>query len=137
MNRSKLIGAFLMAAAALIVSPRPSAAQGAGPVCSASDAQCKANGAVEEGAPRWYSILRERTDAFCEFYMQKKADAALKGSPFTMPSPNNRFEVRVDGGHSYVYTDAEVQTLLRHCENYMNLLRKQWEADHPGQKAPY
>ena len=143
MTAPTLKRAFLLAAtAAVIMFPRPSFAQdagAAGPVCSAADARCVGPDKLQADldVPRWYVILRERVEAFCDFYLQAQADAKYKGAPFNMPSAGAPFYVYSDPNHRYVYSPDEVQALLKHCGAYANMLRKHWEDTHPGQKAPY
>ena len=121
MNRT-FVGVLVSVAVAAVFSSfsGPSAAQSAA-----------SSTGPAEGSTRWYSILRERTDAFCDYYFEQQAKS--KGTPVAKSS-SNRFQIP---GQMYVYTDAEVQALLKYCPSHLDHARKQWEADHPGQKAPF
>ena len=93
----KLVFAILCAAAIALALPHPSHAQ-----------------AVKGMTLDQYLLMQERVDAFCSYY----AD----GKPF--PSAGQGLRLPTGGGLYYVFSQTEVQALIKHCRTLMALMAK-------------
>lgn len=114
-----------------IAAPRLSSGQAA----PGSEAQCSSAPArgpecypehhdYSDSAPLWYTVLLERTDAFCNFYF----DSVINKRPFPSPS---QFRIPGFGNKQYVYSPSEVQALIKYCGAYYRSAKKLWEESHP------
>ena len=93
----QLMLALLCAAATALALPHPAHAQ-----------------AVKGMTLDQYMLMQERVDAFCSYY----AD----GKPF--PSAGAGLRIPTGGGLYYVYSQTEVQALIKHCRILMQLMQK-------------
>ena len=98
----RLVLALLCAATALAL-PRPSRAQ-----------------AVTGMTLDQYMLMQERVDAFCNFYIEQ-----VNGNQ-PWPSASAGVRIRAVPGTTleYVYSPTEVQALIKHCRNLIQLLEK-------------
>ena len=99
----RLLFALLCAATAALAAPRPSHAQ-----------------AVTGMTLDQYLLMQERVDAFCSFY----ADQVNGGKPWPTASASIQIPTYPGSSLRYVYSPTEVQALMRHCKNLMDLMRK-------------
>jgi hypothetical protein len=107
--KSRQLTGFLMVALVVIVAV---ARLAGGQDSSAAQQQ-------NEAAVNAYRLLSERTDAFCQFYMEQ----VKNNKP--VPAASNNFKVPGAGrGMFYVYTAAEVQALIKHCSKFLELQQK-------------
>ena len=97
----RLVFAILCAAAIALTLPHPSHAQ-----------------AVKGMTLDQYMLMQERVDAFCSFY----ADQVAGNKPW--PSASAGVRIPTGGGLAYVFSPTEVQALIKHCRNLMELMRK-------------
>jgi hypothetical protein len=95
----RLLFALLCASSALAV-PRPSQAQATGMTLDQ------------------YMVMQERVDAFCSFY----ADQVAGSKPW--PAAGAGLRIPTVGNLAYVYSATEVQALMKHCKNLMELMKK-------------
>ena len=98
----RIVGALLLACLVTIAMPRPSDGQ---------------TGQTQMTLEQ-YLVMQERVDAFCNFY----ADQVNGSKPW--PAGGEGVRIHGVGNGWYVYTPAEVQALMRHCRNVMELMRK-------------
>src|SRR5262245_60647265 len=99
----RVVFAILCAAAIALALPRPTHAQ-----------------AVTGMTLDQYLLMQERVDAFCSYFADGKsfpsAGQGLRIPTGAIPDPGHRLE--------YVYSQTEVQALIKHCRNLMELMRK-------------
>ena len=67
-----------------------------------------------------YLLMQERVDAFCNFY----ADQVAGAKPWPSASAGVRIRAIPGTTLDYVYSPTEVQALMKHCRNLMELMRK-------------
>jgi hypothetical protein len=67
-----------------------------------------------------YMLMQERVDAFCNFYVDQ-----VNGSK-PWPSAGAGVRIRAVPGTTleYVYSQTEVQALIKHCRNLIQLMQK-------------
>ena len=100
---TKLVFVILFAVAVTLTLPQPSGAQG-----------------VKGMTLDQYLLMQERVDAFCSYF--------ASGQPF--PSAGQGLRIAAGGQNAkgtslyYVFSQSEVQALIKHCRNLMELMRK-------------